>query len=431
MNIEPIHFEKKKDVRSSYIFVFIGAMIIAFVSGYFFHVTLLVQKGPDERITKISSSKDKQSTTTVEIVVDKDNAPGMRTKKVDFDIYWKAWDHIKKNYVETNVSDPKLFYGSLEGMVASLGDPYSVFFEPETSQKFQQEIAGSFDGIGAEIGLKNNVVTVISPLSGSPAQKAGLKAGDSIISINGKETKNISLGEAVDLIRGPKGTKVTLVIYRKGEKDTRTIEVFRGKISIKSVEWSQMDGNIIDLKLKYFNEDTLKDFRNAVNEIVLKKPKGIILDIRDNPGGLLSTAVEIASFWVGGSDIIVVEKGRDGKYVGEKAMNKNPVFKSIPTVVLINKGSASGSEILAGALQDYKLAKVVGETSFGKGSVQDLREFSDGSSLKLTIAKWYTPYSREINERGIDPDIKVELTDEDWNNDRDPQLEKALEILKK
>lgn len=421
--------EKNNIQRPNNIFLFSVIITLSFISGYYFQKIAYSQNKLVSGSNVSLSGKIANSATTTEIVIDKNSVPSPTAKKINFDIFWQTWDYIKNNYVDANVSDAKLFYGSLEGMTASLGDPYSVFLEPETSQKFQQEISGSFEGIGAEIGLKNNVVTIISPLSKSPAQKAGLKPGDSIISINGKETKEISLGEAVDLIRGPKGTNVTLVIYRKGDKDTRTFIVPRGTISIKSVEWTLTRGNIIDLELKYFNEDTLKDFRDAVNEIITKNPKGIILDIRNNPGGLLSTAIEITSFWVGGKNDIVIERGRDGTYKREKALNNNALLRNIPTVVLINKGSASGSEILAGALQDYALAKIVGETSFGKGSVQDLMEFDDGSALKLTIAKWFTPRGREINEKGIEPDVKIELTDEDWDKGKDPQMEKALEIL--
>ena len=429
MNIEQDHFEKQDKPNLNTYFIMIGILAVSFVAGYYFNEFAVGKKFISSRPGTVGSQGN--GTTTVEIIADRNDIPSTVSKKVDFNLFWQAWDYIQSNYVDTDVTDPQLFYGSMEGMVASLGDPYSVYFEPELSKKFQQEISGSFDGIGAEIGLKNNIVTIISPLSGGPAQKAGLKAGDSVISIDGKETKDISLDYAVELIRGIKGTSVTLIIFRKGEADTRSFSVQRDKIGIESVEWSLLPGNIIDLKLKYFNEDTLDDFRDSVNEFMAKKPKGIILDMRNNPGGLLSTAIEITSFWVGGDENIVIERGRDGQYVGERANNNNAILKNIPTIVLINKGSASGSEILAGALQDLKLAELVGETSFGKGSVQDLRELRDGSSIKLTIAKWFTPLGREINEKGIDPDITIELTDEDWNNDKDPQMDKAIELLTK
>jgi len=425
---ELMNLGKPKNQEKFGYFVLLLVFILSFLSGYYSNqLSARLWDGKGRQLVSLNNGI--AGTTTSEIVIDKNGVPPSDKKKVSFDIFWETWDYVKNNYVESNVDESKLFYGSLEGMVGSLQDPYSVYFEPETSREFQQEISGSFDGIGAEIGLKNGAITVISPLTGSPAEKAGLKPGDMVISIDDKETKDMSLNEAVNLIRGKRGTRVTLVIYRKAEKDTRTIEVARDVINIKSVEWAMLPGDIVDLKLKYFNEDTLSDFRKAVNAFLPEKPKGIILDIRNNPGGFLSTAIEITSYWVGGDDIIVIERGRDQNYIGEKANNSNALLKKIPTIVLINKGSASGSEILAGALQDWKLAKIVGETSFGKGSVQDLKQFSDGSSLKLTIAKWYTPKGREINEKGIVPDERVELTDEDWDNSKDPQMDKAIELL--
>lgn len=347
----------------------------------------------------------------------------------DYETFWEVWDYVKENYVDADkVSDEKLFYGALQGVVSSSHDPYSVFFEPATSQEFQDEISGIFEGIGAEIGIRNNQLTIVSPLPESPAERSGLKGGDLILMIDGKSTNEMSLGEAVTLIRGPRNSKVILSIFRQTEGETRDISIVRDAISIQSVEW-KMRGTIAEIQLKYFNEDTLNDFKSAVHEILLKNPKGLILDIRNNPGGLLRTAIEITSYWVGTSDIIVIEKKRDGSFLAESGYNRNNVLKGIPTVVLINRGSASGSEILAGALQDYRLATLVGEKSFGKGSVQDLRILKDGSSVKLTIAKWLTPKGREINETGIAPDVEVTLTEEDWNAGKDPQLEKALEIL--
>lgn len=353
------------------------------------------------------------------------------TPDMDFEAFWEVWNYVKNNYVDSEkVSDEKLYYGALEGIVGAVDDPYSVFFEPVSSEQFQDEISGNLEGIGAEIGIRNNELTIISPIPGSPAEKFGLKGGDIILAIDGKDTLDLPLGQAVYLIRGQKGTTVTLTVFHPGDDGKKDVIIVRDKISINSVEWT-MVGNVAHMKLKYFNEDTLEDFKVAVHDIILKNPKGFVLDMRNNPGGLLWTAIEITSYWVGGDDIIVIEKKRDGSFVAEKATNKNALLKSIPTIVLANKGSASGSEIVAGALQDYKYAKIVGETSFGKGSVQDLRMLKDGSSVKLTIAKWLTPGGREIDSKGIEPDIKVELTEEDWNSGKDPQLDKALEILKK
>ncbi len=364
---------------------------------------------------------------------------------VNFQEFWQVWDYVKKNYVKANILDSQLFYGAVSGIVESLGDPYSVFLNPEVSKKFSDELSGSFEGIGAEIGLRENQLTIIAPLPGTPADRAGLRAGDLVLTIDGKDTSNMALDYAVSIIRGQKGTKVTLKIYRTGEDQPRELVIARDKIEIDSVrfvketfdkesnktvtkEYELMDGNIAYIQLRYFNENTLGDWNKTIQTVLSKNPKGIILDLRNNPGGFLQTAIEIAGEWVNGKNV-VLERLRDGTVIEYKA-NAIARLANIPTLVLVNGGSASGSEIVAGALQDYGLAKLVGETTFGKGSVQDLKEFSDGSSVKLTIAEWLTPKGKNINEAGIEPDVKVELTKDDYDNNRDPQLEKALLLLR-
>lgn len=369
--------------------------------------------------------------------------PDYLKNDVNFDQFWQVWRYLKDNYVKTNITDTQLFYGALSGLVGALNDPYSVFFDPEISRKFNQELAGSFEGVGAEIGLREGRLTVIAPLAGTPADKAGLKAGDLIVEIDGKDTSGIALDYAVSLIRGEKGTKVALTVYRNGDDEPRKLEIIRDKIEIDSVRFSRKDktgksegdegfvlkeGNIAYVELLYFNENTLADWNQTVQNILAINPSGIILDLRNNPGGFLGTAIEVAGEWVNGK-IVVAEQLRSGEKIEHKA-NRQARFVAIPTVVLVNKGSASGSEIVAGALQDYKAATIVGETTFGKGSVQDLKEFSDGSSVKLTIAEWLTPNGKNINEQGIKPDIEVKMTKEDYDADKDPQLDKALEILR-
>lgn len=360
-------------------------------------------------------------------VLDKGKLPAYLSKDVKFDLYWDVWNLVKERYIEQPVVDTNLFYGSLAGIVASLGDPYSVFLDPETAKKFSEELSGTFEGIGAEIGIKNNRLTIIAPLLGSPAEKAGLKAGDKIYAINGLDTTGIALDYAVSLIRGPKGTEVTLTISRNGVEELQEIKIVRNVVAIKSVELA-MKGDIAYLKLSYFNEDTAADFDKAVKEILIKNPKGIILDMRNNPGGFLDTAIGVASEWIEGQTIVTEE-------FGNKEKNDYPAtgrarLKDYKTVVIVNGGSASGSEIVAGALQDYKKATIVGEQTFGKGSVQDLEELKDGSALKITVAHWLTPNGKLIEGEGISPDIEVKLTKEDYNADHDPQMDKALELLK-
>ncbi len=356
--------------------------------------------------------------------------PDYLKRDVNFNLFWEVWDYLKNNYVDDNVMDTKLFYGALAGVVAGLQDPYSVFLEPETSKKFQQELSGSFEGIGAEIGLRDDTLTIIAPLPGNPAEIAGLLAGDKVLAIDDYDTTGMSLDYAVNLIRGPKGTTVKLTILHNGDSVPTEVHVVRDTIKIVSVSWKMLDNQIAKIDLKYFHEDTLTRFNTAVREIIAQQPRGIILDLRNNPGGFLQTAVEITANWVGADKIIVIEKRRNEDFFGHQAAGSIAYFQDIPTVVLINKGSASGSEIVAGALQDYKAATLVGETTFGKGSVQELKALEDGSSVKLTIAKWLTPAGREIDQEGIAPDVEVKLVKEDYDKDLDPQLDKALEILR-
>lgn len=369
--------------------------------------------------------------------------PDFLTEDVDFKQFWKVWEYVKNNYVSSDITETQLFYGALSGVVNSLGDPYSVYFDPEISERFAQELSGSFEGIGAEIGIRDNRLTIIAPLPGTPAEQSGLLAGDIVISIDEESAVNIALDYAVSIIRGPKGEEVVLTILREGEDTTRDISIIRDTIEIDSVRFSRKgseningeaedefileEGDIAYVELLYFNENTLADWNKTIQKVLSQNPKGIILDLRNNPGGFLNTAIEIAGEWVNG-DLVVSERLRDGTEVRHRA-NRQARFDTMPTVVLVNGGSASGSEIVAGALQDYGLATIVGETTFGKGSVQDLKRFKDGSSIKLTIAEWFTPNGNNINEEGIKPDVEVERTREQFENDEDPQFDKALEIL--
>ena len=360
---------------------------------------------------------------------------------VNFNLFWEVWDTLEKEYVDKNkLNDKEMFYGALKGLVASLDDPYTVFMDPKLSREFADDLAGTFEGIGAEIGIRKEVLTIIAPLEGMPAAKAGLSAGDKVYAINGEATTGMTVDEAVSKIRGPKGTDVTLTIFKEGNDAAKDIVITRGIIIVKSVKTETVssagaggsqekkDNDIFVLKISNFNNDTLELFNKAVQEILTKNPKGIILDLRNNPGGYLDTAIELASEWVD-DGIIVTEKFSEEKK-NEYFSRGRARLKDYPTVVLVNRGSASASEILSGALRDYKKATIVGEQTFGKGSVQTLREFGDGSSIKITVAKWLTPNGDSINDAGIKPDIEIKMTDKDYEENKDPQMDKAIEILK-
>jgi carboxyl-terminal processing protease len=321
-----------------------------------------------------------------------------------------------------------MLYGAIAGLVDSLKDPHSIFFTPDINKSFLQELNGSFFGIGAEIAIKNNSLQIVAPLSGSPAEKAGLRAADYILKINDEDATKLTLDQAVNKIRGPKGTVVNLTIFRQGDKESRVISITRDEVKIESVSYEKVDNNIGLIKLRYFNQDTASVFDKISNQIALSKPGYLILDMRNNPGGYLDSAVDIASHFINPNQVIVSEKASDGSILEHKTSGKANL-SDIKVLVLLNEGSASASEILAGALKDYGIAKIVGMKSYGKGSVQTLFDLKDGSSIKLTIAKWLMPKGGTIEGVGIMPDVEVDLTEEDFNAAKDPQLDKAKEII--
>lgn len=356
---------------------------------------------------------------------------GRLAQNIDFGLYWEVWDTLKNKYVDKEeISDKELFYGSLEGMVQGVGDPYTVFMDPEESQEFQKSLSeDSFEGIGAEISIRDGVLTIVAPLEGTPADKAGLQPGDKVLAIDGESTANIGLDDAVQKIRGKEGTKVTLTISRKSFDQPQDIDISRGYIVVKSVRTHEKDGNIHIIEITDFKNDTVPLFNETVQEVLAHDPEGIVLDMRNNPGGYLDGAIEIASEWVEDGSI-VLERFGDGREQVYEARGLARL-KDIPTVVVVNVGSASASEIVAGALQDHGQATVLGEKTFGKGSVQTLEDFSDHSSIKITVAKWLTPKGTTIQDEGIEPDLKVEMTEEDYAQVKDPQMEKAIEVLKR
>lgn len=346
----------------------------------------------------------------------------------NFNLYWEVWDRLKRDYVDKNkISDEQMFYGSLRGLAASVGDPYTVFMDPKEAQEFMSDMSGSFEGIGAEVGMRNDIITIIAPLAGMPAEKAGLRAGDRVYAIDGESTLGLSVDAAVKKIRGPKDSKVILTVIRNEEDRPLDITITRGLIVVKSVKTEFRNDGVLLVTVSNFNDDTLSLFQKAMQEILLKNPKGIILDLRNNPGGYLDTAIAMASAWIPEGPVVIEQFG-EGKREEYFSYGGAPL-QDFKTVVLINAGSASASEIVAGALRDYKRATLVGSQTFGKGSVQGLRDLSGGSSLKVTVAQWMTPAGDYIDNKGISPDVEIELTKEDINANLDPQLDKAIELI--
>lgn len=350
-------------------------------------------------------------------------------KSVDANLFWTVWNMVQQKSVKGPQNESSLFYGAMEGVVASLDDPYSVFFRPEITKEFIADLAGTFEGIGAEIGKKDNQLQIVAPLPDSPAEKAGLKAGDNIVKIDKTESAGLSVDEAVRLIRGKKGTPVTLTIYRSGEQDVRQVTITRAPIDMVTVAFERRPDGIVYARIAHFNEQTEKRFEAVIKEVQKGQAKGLIVDLRNNPGGFLDVAVNLTSEWLEPGAGVVKEQFHDASKNREYHATGAHRLRTVPTVVLVNGGSASASEIMAGALQDHKKATIMGMTTFGKGSVQDFQEFEDGSSLKLTVALWLTPIGRTINEKGVEPDVKVEVKPEEQKPGEDLVLQKAVEYL--
>lgn len=367
--------------------------------------------------------------------------PVCKPENIDFSLFWDAYNKLEEHFINPkDINDQKIIYGAISGMAKSLGDPYTDFFDPQQAKLFKQDLSGSFEGIGVEIGIKKDQLTVIAPLRGTPGEKAGLKTGDQIIKINGKSTFDMQIEQAVNLIRGKKGTEVTLTIFREEWNQPKDIKIIRATIKIDSIDWELLastgeaggkDDDIAHVRIHQFNQSLPSDFKKIALEILSSSATKVILDLRNNPGGYLEVSNNIAGWFLEKGQIVTIEDFGEGKEQKEYKAEGNGKFVDYPVVILINNGSASASEILAGALRDNRNVKLIGEKSFGKGSVQEAVNLIDGQSfLKVTIAKWLTPKGNLISEVGLSPDIKVEITDEDFNDNRDPQLEKALEIIK-
>lgn len=358
--------------------------------------------------------------------------PGLdiNTDQVDFEPFWKAWRILEEKYVgEGKIDRQDLVWGAIAGMTASLKDPYTVFFPPKDNEDFQSEIKGEFSGIGAEIGVRKNELTVIAPLKNSPAEAAGLKPGDKILKIDTTFTNDLTLDEAIHLIRGQKGTKVELTILPNGGDTPKVVSITRDTIRVPIIETEKKENGIFVIKLHSFSENSAADFRKAVREYLNSGSSKLILDLRSNPGGYFNSAVDIASWFLPEGEIVAKEEYRDKEATLYRS-NGYQALENVPTVILVNQGSASASEILAGALQEHKKAILIGMKTFGKGTVQELVDVTDTTSLKITIAKWLTPSGKSISKEGLTPDIEVEL-EKDADPGRDAQMERAIEYLKK
>ncbi len=355
----------------------------------------------------------------------------MSDSKADVSVIWEAWNLLQRQYIAPDeLEGKKLVYGAAEGLVRAVGDPYTVFMPPTETVAFRQSLNGSLEGIGAELKDKDHLITVVNAIEGSPAEKAGLLPEDIIAEVNGESMEGKSLSQAVEKIRGPKGTKVTLLIYRASSTTPVAITITRAAILLPSVTSKIIDtpqGPIGYVDLTQFGDRSMEEVRTALDTFKLRTLKGIVLDLRYNGGGYLGGAIELTSMFLKEGKVVSVER-RDVP-LETQSVSGDTIYPDIPLVVLVNEGSASASEIVAGALQDNKRATVIGVKSFGKGTVQEVLEMQDGSSLRVTVARWLTPNGKNLGKEGVTPDYVVERTIEQYQANEDPQLDAATAFL--
>ncbi|MFA6095034.1 MAG: S41 family peptidase [Candidatus Paceibacterota bacterium] len=355
----------------------------------------------------------------------------LATTTADFAPFWKAWNLLNEKALSTTTDQEKV-WGAIEGLASAYGDPYTVFFPPVEAKNFDSQVSGNFEGVGMEVGVRDDVITIIAPLKDSPADRAGVLAGDKVYKIDDKVTTNLTVDEAVTLIRGPKGTSVKLTLIREGATEPIEKTIVRDQINIPTTDTELRKDGVFVIKLYNFSAVSPNMFRDALRKFVDSDSDRLILDLRGNPGGYLDAAVDMASFFLPAGKVIVRENyGEKQAEEVHKSLGYNVFTDKLKMVVLINAGSASASEILAGALRDNGVAKIVGTKSFGKGSVQELVKLTPTTSLKVTIAKWLTPNGISISDSGLTPDVEVKITADDVVKGQDPQTEAAAKLLLK
>ncbi len=352
----------------------------------------------------------------------------------DFADFWKAWNLVNERHPEgTNVSSQEKIWGAIKGMVDSVGDPYTYFFTPTEAEDLNIDLSGEFFGVGMEVGVRDKNLVVISPIKDSPAEKAGIESGDIILKIGDEIANKLTLDGAVDLIRGERGTTVKFSLAREGEDAPLEISVIRDLIKIPTIETElRKKEGVFIIRLFDFSRNSEKDFEKALDEFVKSKSKHLVVDLRGNPGGYLGSAINITSWFLKEGETIVIEKSTNATNNNNYRSNGNYLSGDFNVVVLVDGGSASASEIMAGALQQHGVAKLVGAQTFGKGSVQEIVDFKDKTELKITVAQWLTPDGTSISKNGLTPDVPVEFNSELYKkNKTDNQLEEAIKVLLK
>ncbi len=352
-------------------------------------------------------------------------------QEVDFALFWRVWELVQQEYLDRPVDGQQMLYGAISGMVSSLGDPYTAFLPPDLNKAVTESLNSEYQGIGAELGLKEGQLVIVAPLDGSPAKAAGIRSGDKIYEIEGVSTIGISISEAVAKIRGDAGTISTLLIGREGE-ESQEIKIKRNVIKIDSVVWEDKGDGTVYIRVSRFGQGTNDEWEKVVKEVNVKMDEldAVVLDLRGNPGGYMLSAIHIAGEFFSGKTV-VVQQAATGEQVDYPSKKNQGQFTKIPGIfILVDEGSASASEILAAALREHSKAVLIGTKTFGKGTIQDAKDFGDGSGIHLTTNKWLTPSKDWIHDVGITPDIVIEFTEEDITNNNDTQLNKALELAK-
>lgn len=416
---------KERNLRFIY---FLILPVLTFLLGWSLSQKNYYATSLQQQSTSLSDVKTDAEQQSEQIVTPEKDFEKVDAKNIDLEIFWETWNAMEANFLyQEKLKTKEQVYGATKGIVKSLGDPYTVFMTPEENAEFEESISGQFEGIGAEITIKEEQLTVVSPIKGSPAEKAGLKPGDIIFKIDDEASFGMSIEEAVLKIRGPKDEKVTLTILREGKKKPLDIVIIRDSIQIKSVEWEMKD-DIAVVTISQFGNEVVGEFKEAMTKIVLESPRGMVLDLRNNGGGLLDASIRIMTEFMEEKPVVKT-RGRKFGDSGDLITGRDGAFLDLPLIVLTNEGSASASEIFAGAVQDHNRGLVLGTKTFGKGSVQNVIPLNDGASLKVTIAEWLTPKGRFIHKKGLAPDEEVKRTEEDWENEKDPVLDRALDLV--
>jgi len=343
-------------------------------------------------------------------------------------VFWEVWDIIQREYYGRQLSSEEMTTAAIRGVVDSLGDPHTTYLDARQARIFGDQLSGSFEGIGAYVESRDRKIIIVSPLANTPAEKAGLRAGDVVTAINDEPTDGLTLTEAITRIRGPRGSTVRLTVIHPGESTPVVLEIVRDRINIPTVESRRLaEGKIGYIHLYEFNDRAPQEMRLALQDLLRDRPQGLILDLRNNPGGYLHVAVDVAGQFLEGG-LVLTEQQKNGT-LREYTARRGGLATTIPLIVLVNKGSASAAEIVAGALQDRGRAQLVGEQTFGKGTVQVAHALSDGSNLRVTVARWLTPNGHSIHLQGLQPDVEVTLEGRPTTGQPDPQIERAIQLL--